>query len=144
MVRKWYVVSRHLQGCSPHLCRLRTDGLAPASKYWTYRSRVGDMGTESLVYAPASLVGSREKLGTDPQISRPACCGLCWEYFFSGVVGSVQIYRHLAKGFYMWTTWSTYGIGPYADWAWEACGVLVRFSPTRCTSIRIAVTLGYE
>jgi hypothetical protein len=27
------VESRHLQGCSPHLCRLMTDGLAPASKY---------------------------------------------------------------------------------------------------------------
>jgi hypothetical protein len=25
--------SRHLQGCIPHLCRLRTDGLAPARKY---------------------------------------------------------------------------------------------------------------
>jgi hypothetical protein len=24
---------QHLQGCSPHLCRLRTYGLAPASKY---------------------------------------------------------------------------------------------------------------
>jgi hypothetical protein len=32
-VRKWYVASRHLQGCSPHLCRLRIDGLAPMSKY---------------------------------------------------------------------------------------------------------------
>jgi hypothetical protein len=28
-----YVESRHLQGCSPHLCRLSTDGLAPVSKY---------------------------------------------------------------------------------------------------------------
>jgi hypothetical protein len=28
------VESRHLQGCSPHPCRLRTDGLAPAGKYW--------------------------------------------------------------------------------------------------------------
>jgi hypothetical protein len=27
------VASRHLQGCSPHLCRLRIDGLTPASKY---------------------------------------------------------------------------------------------------------------
>jgi hypothetical protein len=27
---------RHLQHCSPYLCRLRTDGLAPASKYGTY------------------------------------------------------------------------------------------------------------
>jgi hypothetical protein len=27
------VESRHLQDCSPRLCRLRTDGLAPANKY---------------------------------------------------------------------------------------------------------------
>jgi hypothetical protein len=27
------VESRHLQGCSPRLCQLRTNGLAPASKY---------------------------------------------------------------------------------------------------------------
>jgi hypothetical protein len=32
-VEEWYVANRHLQGCSPHLCRLRTDGLAPVSKY---------------------------------------------------------------------------------------------------------------
>jgi hypothetical protein len=25
--------SQHLQGCSPRLCRLSTDGLGPASKY---------------------------------------------------------------------------------------------------------------
>jgi hypothetical protein len=28
--------------------------------------------------------------------------------------------------------------------AWEACGVLVVFSPVGCTSIRIAVALRYE
>jgi hypothetical protein len=27
------VKSRHIQGCSPRLCWLRTDGLAPTSKY---------------------------------------------------------------------------------------------------------------
>jgi hypothetical protein len=48
-VGEWYVKSRHLQGCGPRLCRLRTDGLAPASKYWTYRSHVGDMCPVSLV-----------------------------------------------------------------------------------------------
>jgi hypothetical protein len=48
-VREWYVESRHLQGCSPCLCRLRTDGLAPASKYWTYRSHPSDIGPVSLV-----------------------------------------------------------------------------------------------
>jgi hypothetical protein len=33
MVGQWYVASRHLQGSSPYLCQLRTDGLAPMSKY---------------------------------------------------------------------------------------------------------------
>jgi hypothetical protein len=28
-VRKWYVESRRLQGCSPRLCQLSTYGLAP-------------------------------------------------------------------------------------------------------------------
>jgi hypothetical protein len=30
---EWYVASQHLQGCSPRLHRLRTDGLVPVSKY---------------------------------------------------------------------------------------------------------------
>jgi hypothetical protein len=32
-VGEWYVKSRDLQSCSPRLCRLRTDGLTPVSKY---------------------------------------------------------------------------------------------------------------
>jgi hypothetical protein len=32
-VGEWYMENRHLQDCIPRLCRLRTDGLAPASKY---------------------------------------------------------------------------------------------------------------
>jgi hypothetical protein len=39
-VREWYVESRHLQGCSPRLCRLRT----PVSKHWTYGSHTGIYG----------------------------------------------------------------------------------------------------
>jgi hypothetical protein len=35
----------------------------------------------------ASLVGSGKKLGTDSRIGQPARYGLCWEPFFSGVVG---------------------------------------------------------
>jgi hypothetical protein len=31
-VGEWCAESQHLQGCSPRLCRLRTDGLTPASK----------------------------------------------------------------------------------------------------------------
>jgi hypothetical protein len=44
-----YVASRHLQGCSPRLCRLRTIRLAPMSKYWTYRSHDSDMSPVNLV-----------------------------------------------------------------------------------------------
>jgi hypothetical protein len=33
MVGEWYEESQHLQGCSPRLCQLRIDGLAPVSKY---------------------------------------------------------------------------------------------------------------
>jgi hypothetical protein len=149
---KWYVARRHLQSCSPHLCQLWTDGLAPVSKYWTYRSHAGVYGpskpsswspTGAWITPTASLVGSGEKLDTDPRAGQPACCGLCREAFFLGVVGSVQICRCLTKGCYMWTTWDTYGPGSYADWVWKACGVLVGFSAAECTPIRIVVTLGY-
>jgi hypothetical protein len=102
-----YVASRHLQGCSSRLCQLRTVRLAPMSKYWTYRSHVGDMGPVNLVVdnrhelglcPPASLAGSGEKLGTDSRIGQPTCYRLCREPFFSGAVRSVQICRCLTKG----------------------------------------------
>jgi hypothetical protein len=59
-VGEWYMVSQHLQDCSPRLCRLKTDELAPASKYWTYWSHAGDIGPVSLV------VGHRQELGLRP------------------------------------------------------------------------------
>jgi hypothetical protein len=152
-VGEWYVASRHLQGCSPRLCRLRTDGLASANKYWTYWSHAGVYGPskpssyrqQMLEFAhTASLVGSGDKLGMDPRIDQPACCGLCREPFFSGAVTLLNSVDDYVKCCYMRTMWDTYGHGSYADWAWKACDVLVRFSPAWCTSIQIAATLGYE
>jgi hypothetical protein len=55
-----YVARRHLQGYSPRLSRLRTDGLAPVSNYWTYRSHAGDMSPVSLV------VGCQQKFDFSP------------------------------------------------------------------------------
>jgi hypothetical protein len=92
----------------------------------------------------ASMIGLGEKLGTNPRISHLACWGLCWEPLFSGAVESVQIYHRLMKGCHALITWDIYGLGPYADWAWDACGVLVRFSHVGCILIRIIVTLRYE
>jgi hypothetical protein len=152
-VREWYVVSQHLQGCSPRMRRLRTDELAPVSKYWTYRSHAGVYGPskpssrrqQMLEFALiASLVGSREKLGTNPRIGQPTSWGLCRKPFFSGAVTLLNFVDDYLRHCYMWTTWDTYGPGPYVDWAWKACGVLVRFSPTGCTLIRIVATLRYD
>jgi hypothetical protein len=46
--RSVVAVMRFLCG-SLHLCRLRTEGLVPMSKYGTYRSHVGDMDPVSIV-----------------------------------------------------------------------------------------------
>jgi hypothetical protein len=42
----------------------------------------------------------REKLGMDPRIGQPACCGLCQELFFSGAVALSIIVDDFMKGFY--------------------------------------------
>jgi hypothetical protein len=60
-----------LGGCSPCLCQLRTDGLAPASKYGMYRSHARDMGSVSLVLidawiSPLCSLRVGEKLDGDP------------------------------------------------------------------------------
>jgi hypothetical protein len=97
-----------------------------------------------LAFSTALLVGSEEKLGTDPWIGQPVCCGLCREPFFSGavtlsnpVVGSwkVATYRDRPQEAYAGRTWT--GVGSVRV-------MLVRFSPTGCTSIRITASLGYE
>jgi hypothetical protein len=94
--------------------------------------------------APTSLAGSGEKLGTDPRIGQPVCCGLCQEPFFSRAVT-------LSNGIDVSQKVATYGDRPqeaYAGRMWTGMGsvhvVLVRFSLVGCTSIRITATLGYE
>jgi hypothetical protein len=151
-VGEWYVKSWCLQGCSPRLCQLRTNGLTPASKYWTYRSHVSVMGTVSLVagyqqklvFSPtASLVVVRAKLGMDPRIIQSSTCGLCRETF-SWPIDLYKSVDNFAKGCYALTVWDTYGLGPYVEWVFDACGVLIWFFPIGCTSIWIIATLGYE
>jgi hypothetical protein len=78
-VGEWYVESRHLQGCSPRLCRLRTDVLAPASKYWAYRSHASVMGLVSLVDS------CQQKLDFSPLLH-----WLFWERSWVWTRGSVK------------------------------------------------------
>jgi hypothetical protein len=146
------VESRHLQGCSPCLCRLRIDGLAlgeqvlkvPITCRWFGLGKSSSrLSTKAWLFPTTSMVGLGEKLGMDSRITQPGW-GLCWEPFFLEAVDLLKSVDDLAKGCYMWTTWDTYGRGSYVDRVWKACDVLVGFSPVGCTSIRIAVTLGYE
>jgi hypothetical protein len=60
-------IPRFLCG-SPHLCRLRTEGLVPVSNYWMYRSHASDMGLVSLVVCHQQVLGLSALLQW-----------LCWE-----------------------------------------------------------------
>jgi hypothetical protein len=78
-----------------------------------YRSHAGVYGPnkpstrrqQKLDFAPtASLVGPGEKLGIDPWIGQPVCCGLRWEPFFTRTVTLLNSVDDYVKGCYMWTT----------------------------------------
>jgi hypothetical protein len=44
------------------------------------------------------MASSGEKLGTDPRIGKPACCGLCQEPFFLGAVALSIAIDDFTKG----------------------------------------------
>jgi hypothetical protein len=61
------------------------------------------MSTEAWLFPTTSMVGSGEKLGTDPRITQSGW-ELCREPFFSGAVDLFKSVDDCAKGCYMWTT----------------------------------------
>jgi hypothetical protein len=105
-VEEWFVESRHLQGCSPYLCRLRTDGLTPMSKYWMYQSHASVMGPVNrcsllLIDAWLSLLFQWLSWYRNWVVGlwiTQSGRGLCRETFFSGAVGSIQCCWWLVKG----------------------------------------------
>jgi hypothetical protein len=147
------LASWHLQGCSPSLCWLSTDGLTPASKYWTYRLHAGDMGPVSLV------VYHQQKLGLSLLLH-----WLVWERNWVRTHGSVSRRAvDYVESPFSWEQWDpskyvddSWKVATYDDYpreayvgrTWTGMGsvrvVLIRFSPAWCTSIRIAMTIGYE
>jgi hypothetical protein len=86
------------------------------------------LSTEACLFLTVSLAVVEEKLGTNPWIRWLLSCGLCRELFFSGAMDLYNSVDDFIKGYYMLTGWDTYDLGPYADWAWDAWGVLVGFS----------------
>jgi hypothetical protein len=100
------MASRHLQGCSPCLCRLRTVRLTPMSKYWTYRSHAGDMGPVNLVASCWWMFGflhyfinwlGRET-GYGPMDQSAGVLGIVSGALFLGSSDSVQLCRWLVEG----------------------------------------------
>jgi hypothetical protein len=152
-VDEWCVESRHLQGCSRHLCRLRTDGLGPVSKYWTYRSHDGDMGLISLVVCRRQMLGfaltdsrlARERnwVRTCRSVSRRAVdcvrSPFSWEQWsYSTLSMTRERLSHTG------TTRRKHTSGVHGL-TWEAyVSYWSSFFPAGCTSIQIATTLRYE
>jgi hypothetical protein len=56
---------------------------------------------QKIGFAPtASMAGLGEKLGMDPRIGQPVCCGLCQELFLSGAVVLLNSVDAYVKGCY--------------------------------------------
>jgi hypothetical protein len=151
MVNECDVVSRHLQGCNPRLCRLRINGLAPANKYWMYRSHAGVYGpnnpcsllsTGAWLKRTASVVVLGEKLRWVPW---PLCGTERWsqdnfsqeQCIYPTLLTSCE---RLLYTYHMRYIWSGTIRGLSVGCVWHVSRVFL----AGCTSIRIAATLGYE
>jgi hypothetical protein len=118
--------------------------------YRSYADVYGSSKTSShrqqmLGFAPtSSMVGSGEKLGTDPRIDQSTCYGLCQEPFSR----KQWPYSPLS----MTREWLPRTGGcpqeTYAGRTWTGVGsirvMLIGFSLAGCISIRITATLRYE
>jgi hypothetical protein len=145
------VASRHHQGCSPRLCRLRTVRLTPVNKYWTYRSHASDM---SLVSRCSCVTIGPKSLSPTLGLSHGRRNEVTQDDGWASLSFVVKTYSRCRGMFQLRESqWKvvTYGDCPqkaYAGHAWTGVGslrgMLVGFSPAGCTSIRFAVTLRYE
>jgi hypothetical protein len=138
---------------STHLCRLRTEWLVPVSKYWTYRSHVGDMRPVRLVACCWRMFGFLHCfigwLGRETGY-RPTdrSTGVLW--IVSGALflrssDSVQLCRWLVKGCHVWGLPAGSVRWAYVDWRGKrTCHISQVFPPAGCTLIQIAMTLEYE
>jgi hypothetical protein len=151
-VGEWYVESQHLQGCSPRPCQLRTNGLAPMSKYWTYRLHVSDMSPVSLVACyqqrlayPHNFKGCLgRETGYGPMDWSAGVLWIVSGSLFHRSSDSVHLYWQLHKRLlcidrvrYVWSG-TIHRLGVGCMWR------VGRVSPVGCTLIQIAAALGHE
>jgi hypothetical protein len=140
---------------SPWLCRLRTEGLVPVSKYWMYRSHADVYGpskrsslssTDGSFTPTASMAALGEKLSTDPRIGQSTCCGMCREPFFSGAVALSIAIADFAKSCHVRGLPVGSIRGAYMDWRGKHTCHVDRVFPCRvyidsnCRNSRIWVT----
>jgi hypothetical protein len=62
------------------------------------------LSIEAWLFPTTSLTVLEEKLGMDPRIGQPVCCGLSREPFFSGVVDLFKSVDDYVKDCYVLTT----------------------------------------
>jgi hypothetical protein len=129
LVGKSDVEGRQLQGCSPHLCWLRTDGMTPASKDW-----------------PRLLqwLWGGEKLRGDSWISQPACWGCSRESLFLRAMDPFNSVGDYTKSCHVQGLPIRSIQVAYEDWRKKHMCHVYQVSLAWWTSIRIVVTLGYE
>jgi hypothetical protein len=148
----WKSGCYNLQGGSPRLCRLRTDGLALASKYWTYWSLAGDMSPVSLVACSstdvwlkrtASMVVLGEKLRWILLATQSG-----WEVKsgapFLGSSEFVQLCWVSVKGCHIRGLPTGSIRVAYVDWRKKCTCRVYQVSPAWCTLIRITMALRYK
>jgi hypothetical protein len=144
-------IPRFLCG-SPHLYRLRTEGLVPVSKYWTYRSHAGVYGPiklSSMLSIDAGfhlllhwLAWERNRLWP---VNYSAGLGVA-----SGalILGSSRIHLTLLTTTRMIAMYVNCPQEAYVGRTWtdvrSAHVMLIGFFPAGCTSIQITMTLRYE
>jgi hypothetical protein len=79
----------------------------------------------------ASLVGSREKLGTNPRIGQLMRCGLYQEPFFSGAVALLNSVGDCVKGCHVRELPVGSVCGAYVDWCGKRLCCVDRVFPCR-------------
>jgi hypothetical protein len=136
---------------APRLCQLRTDGLAPANKYWMYWSHAGDICPVNLIVCRQQMLDlvhcfngcvGRETEAGPVGHSAELRGGVGRTFSREQCIRSTLLMTHKSLLYvdYVRYVWSRVIRGPSVKYVWRVDQV----SHAGCTSIQITVTLRYE